>query len=83
MGMMSPTEPIQADHRFIWKVLDTTAAGKVVYIPKEFSRVSKIFVQSGGSWEKVFLGSIRHVMQLKKVIKVGIKTGYLTHKGSW
>ena len=83
MTAMSPQEPVQADHRLIWKVLDTTLSGKVVYIPREFALVSKVFRQSGGSWEKLFLGSIRELVHLKKVIKVGIKTGHLTKKGKW
>ena len=83
MTTMSPQEPTQADHRLIWKVLDTAMSGKVVYIPSEFDLISKVFRQSGGSWEKLFLGSIEQLLHLKKVIKAGIKTGYVTEKEKW
>lgn len=79
---MSAKAPVRADHRVIHKILDITSAD-VVYIPKEFSRVSDVFVRYGGSWERLFLGSMADMAMLKKVVKVGVKHGYLTGKGKW
>ncbi len=83
MSVMSPTEPVRADHRFIKKVISVNLQGKVAEIPSEFSRVSRVFSKSGGSWERLFRGSVDEVLRLRKVVKLAYKLGYLTKKGKW
>lgn len=80
---MGPTTPVRGDHRVIQKILDTTAKGQALSIPAEFTRISDVFLQSGGSWVRLFQGSIDDMMQLKKVIKVGLENDYVTKKGAW
>lgn len=83
MGVMDPKIPVRADHRYIAKVIGTTLEGKVIEVPSEFSRVSRVFSKAGGSWERIFSGSIDDIRLLKKVIKVAFKKGFLTKKEPW
>ena len=83
MSSADPVSPARADHRFIKKVLEISFPGKVVYIPSEITQVSKVFVLGGGSWERVFEGSVKDIQLLKKVIKVAIRLKKLTSKESW
>jgi hypothetical protein len=83
MGVLDPRTPVRADHRFIKKMLKTVLDGKILEIPSEFSRVSRVFSKAGGSWEGVFRGSPRDVALLQKVLKVAYKKGHLTKQESW
>jgi hypothetical protein len=80
---MDPKNPVRADHRYLLKVIQTTLGGKVLEIPSEFSRVSRVFCKAGGSWGRVFNGSIDDITLLKKVVKIAFKKGYLTKKEPW
>jgi hypothetical protein len=51
--------------------------------PEEYERVSKIFQLMGGSWERVFKGSVDDVCLLKKTIKVAVKQGVFTKAAKW
>ena len=84
MPSLKPQSPIRADHRFIHKVVGIVLGDKVEYRPSEFDRVSRVFSQSGGSWERIFRGgSPRDVNLMKKVIKLAFKHGFLTKKEKW
>lgn len=66
--------PSRSDHRAIQYQLDTSFKGfRVQSCPKAFSKVSKVFEWAGGSWERYFLGSVRDVSLLRRVIKLAIK----------
>jgi len=49
----------------------------------EFDRVSRVFSKAGGSWKRIFHGSVEDINLLKTVLKVAAKNGYLTKKESW
>ena len=83
MAVMDPKTPVRADHRFIKRMVELTLKGKVVELPREFSRISRVFSQAGGSWQRLFHGSVRDVNLLKQVIKIAHKKGYLTKQGEW
>ena len=83
MGAMDPKKPVRADHRFIKKMIQTSLDGKVVELPEEFDRISRVFSRAGGSWERVFRGSVEDTVLLRKIIKLAYKRGYLTKKGKW
>lgn len=51
--------------------------------PKELNRVSKVFKLAGGSWERLFQGSIADVELLKRTIKVAVKRGVFTKAPKW
>lgn len=80
---MNPSKPLKASHRFIRKLLEILYDGKVTHFPEEYELVSKIFKKAGGSWERVFQGSIEDVQLLKKTIKVAYKMGYITKAPNW
>lgn len=82
MPAITPTWPVQADHRFILKMMSMSFKD-VVPIADEFRRISRVFCKVGGSWERLFHGSPDDVELLKKVLKVAYKQGYLTKKGKW
>ena len=83
MPKVTPRAPIRADHRFIYQIVSVVVGGKVLYIPSEFTRVSRVFSRLGGSWERVFKGSPEDIELLKKVIKTAEKGGHLTKKEKW
>ena len=40
-------------------------------------------MRSGGSWERVFGGSIEDMVLLKKAVKIAVKKGAITKKPQW
>lgn len=83
MPTLSPITPVRADHRFIMKVINMVLSGKVHPQPSEFDRISSVFLQVGGSWERLFKGSPADTHLLKRIIKLASKKGFLTRKESW
>lgn len=81
--VMKPTEPVQADHRFIRAVIKSLFAGDVQHIPREYELISQVFMKRGGSWEAVHKGSADHINRLKDVVKYAFENGYLTKSGGW
>jgi len=76
-GIM-PGDPNRADHRFIAYSLDNFMKPKCLHFPKEFDRVAKVFKRAGGSWERIFTGSARDVVLLRRILKLAIKKGFIT-----
>lgn len=83
MAAITPKWPTRADHRFILKMTKLSLDGKVIPMPEEFNRVSRVFSRAGGSWERLFHGSPEDVNLLKTVLKVAFKFGYLTKQENW
>ena len=79
---MDPKVPVRADHRYIKRVIETLDV-KALTIPSELSRISRVFCKAGGSWGRLFRGSVQDTLLLKKVIKIAYKTGFLTKKENW
>ena len=65
------------------KLINVTLKGKVVPIPSELSRVSRVFCGLGGSWERLFHGSVEDIVKLRLLLKYAHKHGYLTKKEKW
>lgn len=51
--------------------------------PEEFDLVSRVFQKAGGSWERVFLGSNRDVVLLKKALKIAVLKDIFTKSPKW
>lgn len=84
MPSLKPQVPSRADHRFLHKVVSITLGDKVEYLPSEFDRLTRVFSQAGGSWERIFRGgSPQDISLLKKVIKAAYKHGFLTKREEW
>jgi hypothetical protein len=83
VGVPDPKTPTRADHRYIKQVLSTSLEGKVVELPHEFDRIARVFSKAGGSWQRIFQGSVQDTVLLRMVIKLAYKKGYLTKKGKW
>lgn len=82
MAILDPRVPLRADHRFLKKLVDTGLDGADP-TPAEFNRVSWVFSKLGGSWERIFRGSLPDVQLLKRVLKVALKHKFLSKKESW
>ena len=80
---MDPLVPSRADYRFIRKILSSTYGSKVSHIPEEYDVVCRVFFRSGGSWERLFLGSSKDLSLLKTILKVAFKNGHLTKAPVW
>lgn len=64
-----------ASHRLI-KNMCSTFFG---FHPKDEDKdlLVSVFEKSGGSWEKLFLGSSDEIARMKKIITVAIKKGFV------
>jgi hypothetical protein len=80
----TPTSPGKAYHRLM-KTLVKTSHGKAAVdpTPKELDSVAKVFALAGGSWEKVFKGSVDDMNLLKKTIKVAVENDVFTKASRW
>jgi len=83
MPSLSSKWPTRADHRFILKMATIILGGKVTPRPGEFDRISRVFSKAGGSWTRLFKGSVEDIELLKTVMKVAFKYGYLTKSEKW
>lgn len=80
---IDPTTPARADFRFIRELLGSAFKNKVEYVPIEFDRISRVFCRAGGSWERVYQGSMKDLDLLKRIIKLAIDLGFMTRKEKW
>jgi len=83
MGVPDPKTPTRADYRFIGQVMKSSYSGEVEHIPAEYEKISRVFSDRGGSWERIFGGSPRDIELLKDVIKAAVKGGFVTKKHKW
>ena len=56
---------------------------KVQHHPHEYARIIGAFSGVGGSWEKVYKGSVESVALLKKIIKHAIDNKWLSPASTW
>jgi hypothetical protein len=82
---MSASNPVKASHRFLLTVATSLMGGGKSYrpTPAELDRVSQVFVRAGGSWARLFRGSVDDVTLAKRVMRVAAKQGYLTPQPDW
>jgi len=66
-------------------VATSLLGGDKSYIPtpEELDRVSSVFIRAGGSWERLFNGSVDDVDLAKLVMRVAANKGHLTPKPNW
>lgn len=79
--MAKPTalnDMMRADHRFLMEMVDTFYKKKgFEATPEAFDKICEVFTRMGGSWEKLFRGSVEDIDKLKKIMKVASKVGVL------
>ena len=79
-GIM-PNDPSRADHRFIrYQLKEFLAKKPVQHNPSEYDHVSRVFARAGGSWERIFRGSVRDIVLLRRILKIAIKKGFITKR---
>jgi len=78
--VLDPSDPARADYRLIKDLLE---GKKVQNLPHEYDHAIAVFGKLGGSWEKVFKGSVRHTKLLKNILKAGIKNGWISKAPKW
>jgi hypothetical protein len=81
--IISPITPVKSSHRIISKIVGQKYGDKVEKKAPEFDKISKVFQKMGGSWERLFYGSLQDVTLLKKVISIAYKKGLITKKDDW
>jgi hypothetical protein len=76
-----PSDPSRADHRFVSYLLDNFFKKKRPrHDPEEFDRVVRAFARAGGSWERLFRGSAKDIVLLRRLLKLAIKHGYISRE---
>jgi hypothetical protein len=83
VGLLSPRKPVRADHRYLSKMLDVLLEDKVEHRASEYTALSRVFLDYGGSWERLLGGSIADIVKLKEVISFAYENGHLTKKEKW
>jgi hypothetical protein len=82
-GIM-PSDPSRADHRMIRYMLTTFFKKKgPEHDPKEYDKVSNVFALMGGSWERLFKGSVRDLDLLKRCLKVAVQKEVISKAPKW
>ncbi len=80
----TPTKPGKAYARLI---LDLVQSGrgksKLDPRPEEIDVVARVFTRAGGSWERLFRGSIDDMTLLKKTVRVAVERGMFTSSSQW
>ncbi len=66
---------LRSDYKMTLQVLKTFSSISTPPSKDEVRRVSDTFRRAGGSWVRLFRGSIRDVVLFKKVVKVAVKSG--------
>lgn len=81
--------PQRSDYRLIQRFMQqyskSKASKKNLVSPtdKDIEKVNRVFAHFGGSWERLFKGSIQDMMLLKKIVKIGVKKKLFTLAPSW
>lgn len=72
-------------HRFMLQFSKSKSSKKNLVTPtdQDIEKVLRAFMHFGGSWERLFKGSIRDMVLLKKIVKVGVKKKLFTLAPSW
>ena len=81
--------PHRSDYRLIQRFMMQYSKSKgskenlVSPTDRDIQKVLKTFHRFGGSWERLFKGSIRDMILLKKIVKVGVKMKQFNLAPSW
>ena len=70
--MVSNKEPAKFSHKLMTELIGASFDEPLSVSPETLEVVSKVFVQAGGSWEKLTLGSVDDLTLLKKCLKVAL-----------
>ena len=72
-------------HRFMLQYSKSKGSKKNLVSPtdKDIQKVIRTFNHFGGSWERLFKGSIRDMVLLKKIVKIGVKKKMFSLAPSW
>ena len=72
-------------HRFMIHFSKSKTSKKNLVSPTDhdIEKVLRTFTKFGGSWERLFKGSIQDTVLLKKIVKVGVKKKLFTLAPSW
>lgn len=76
---MRPNDPTRADHRYIqYQIKNFMNKKPVVEDPDEYDHVCRVFRRAGGSWERLFKGSVADVLLLRRILKLAVQKGYIS-----
>lgn len=70
-------EPARFDKRFIRKMVELSDAEAAALTKEDYDLITRVFHLRNGSWEGILKGNPDDISLLKKVVKFGIKHGYL------
>ena len=76
--------PVRASHRYIARLLQTDFKDdQILVTPVGLDSVNQAFLDLGGSWSKLFLGSAEDIGLLRSVITAAIKYKFLIRQSAW
>lgn len=81
---MPHTMPLRADHRYVVQMLNSVFADeRLAPRPDEVEIICEVFAKAGGSWERLFRGSVEDTDTLRRVARAAIQRGEVTRRPSW
>lgn len=79
-GIM-PNDPSRADHRFIrYQLKEFLGKKPIHHNPAEYDHAARVFARAGGSWERLFRGSAKDVVLLRRILQIAIKKGFISKR---
>lgn len=76
-------KPVYAHHRLLMELMKINHGDKYAPTPEELDRVSKVFSKLGGSWYRLYHGSVDDMTRLRKVLGAVVKKGLVTKAPNW
>jgi hypothetical protein len=75
--------PIKAHHLMLTSLLKSYKKERLRPTPDDLDKMASVFRKAGGSWERLYQGSVDDMVLLKKVVKIAVKGGHVTKAPSW
>ena len=80
---LSPQTPVYAHHRLLQELVKVNHGDKYAPTPKELDRVAHVFLELGGSWYRLYHGSVDDMTRLRKVLKAAVSKDLVTKSPNW
>ena len=79
----SPRPPVYAHHRLLLELTVINHGDEYAPRPGELDSIAKTFSDEGGSWYRLYHGSLDDMTHLRKVLKSAVEQGLVSKKPEW
>jgi len=79
----SPQKPVYAHHRLLRELVTINHGDEYAPLPKELDQIARKFSEEGGSWYRLYHGSVDDMTHLRKVLQAAVKQGLVSKESEW